>query len=167
MMYRIGMYGGKFCPMHIGHRYVLERAMKECDTLHVFLFVNTLPERVCRKWFTNPSFRYYQIVSNVERIKEQNFLRTNVKVHVMDSEQFKTNGVENWYAEAGYMKGLIEPEHFDAVYSSEPSYDQFFKSCYPEAEHVLVDPKKEVNRISSSILRTLDDTDEELMRWIA
>lgn len=167
MMYRIGMYGGKFCPMHKGHRHVLEKAMRECDTVYVFLFRNTLEERMCRKWFTEPSFRYYQIMHSAEAIKHEDFLTTDVKVHMIDSMQFMTNGVENWYAEAEYMKSMIEPQHFDAVYSSEMAYDSFFKSCYPEAVHVMVDPGRSENPVSSTALRSLDGTDEELIRWLA
>ena len=36
--YKIGMYGGKFMPFHIGHLHCIEEAAKQCDTLYVLIF---------------------------------------------------------------------------------------------------------------------------------
>ena len=36
--YKIGMYGGKFMPLHKGHNYCIETAAKECEKVYVILF---------------------------------------------------------------------------------------------------------------------------------
>ena len=36
--YKIGMYGGKFMPLHKGHNYCIETACEECEKVYVILF---------------------------------------------------------------------------------------------------------------------------------
>ena len=36
--YEIGMYGGKFLPLHKGHNYCIEVASRECSKVYVILF---------------------------------------------------------------------------------------------------------------------------------
>ena len=62
MPFKVGMYGGKFCPLHEGHYSVICRALSECDGLIVVLFINGEDEaKFERRWFTEPAFRYYQL----------------------------------------------------------------------------------------------------------
>ena len=35
--YKVGMYGGSFCPLHIGHVEVMRRAAKMCEELYIVL----------------------------------------------------------------------------------------------------------------------------------
>ena len=51
--YKTGMYGGKFLPFHLGHRYCVETAAKECETVYVIMFCGgvdeeTATEDACR-----------------------------------------------------------------------------------------------------------------------
>ena len=36
--YKVGMYGGKFMPLHKGHNYCIEVACSECERVYVILF---------------------------------------------------------------------------------------------------------------------------------
>ena len=48
--YHIGMYGGKFLPFHLGHRYCVEFAAAECDIVYVILFYGGPEEEIiCRE----------------------------------------------------------------------------------------------------------------------
>ena len=42
--YKIGMYGGKFLPFHKGHRFCVETAAQECETVYVILFLGGADE---------------------------------------------------------------------------------------------------------------------------
>ena len=71
---------------------------------------------------------------------------------------------EDWYKEADWINGQCW--FIDAVYSSEPEYDAFFKRAYPSATHVLVDPERKVVPISATKLRMEGDYSKELLRWL-
>ena len=165
--YKVGMYGGKFCPMHLRHRFVLERAMRECEELHVFMFYNTPEETESRsKWFTDPRFRLSQVYRCVRDISDSNAdCDCECTIHAISSKKYTIDGTEDWYAEAARIKQ--DAGEINAVYSSEQSYDEFFKTAYPNAEHVIVDPDRTNYNIHSSDLRPMDDTNQELYRWLA
>ena len=163
--YKVGMYGGKFCPMHLGHRYVLTRAMTDCEQLHVFMFYDTPDEmRSGMRWFTDPRFRVSQIARNIRDIS-YTIGDCECSIHTINSKKYTMNGVEDWYAEAERIKEDVG--RIDVVYSSEPSYDAFFKQAYPKAEHVIVDAERTEYPIHSADLRVMDDTDMELYGWLA
>jgi len=37
--YKVGMYGGKFMPMHKGHLKCLDMAARECELVHLIMFI--------------------------------------------------------------------------------------------------------------------------------
>lgn len=165
--YKVGMYGGKFCPMHQGHYEVLRKAIRYCENVHVFLFIDSDDELDFKdRWFTHPAFRFYQLNKACDELcriclKD----RKKVTVHKIDCNAFRPNGSEDWMMEAeyiNYVSGKV-----DAVFSSEKGYDAFFKQAYPDAEHVLVDPDREIYPISATMLRSIkDDYSQELLRWL-
>ena len=166
-MFRVGMYGGKFCPLHEGHYSVICRAMSECDALIVVLFINGEDEvKFQRRWFTEPAFRYYQLHKARDRYQREYQMNRPppMEIVVVDSSKFMKNGKEDWYGEADWINGQCW--FIDAVYSSEPEYDAFFKRAYPEATHVLVDPERSRVPISATKLREMGDYSKELIRWM-
>ena len=164
-LYKNGMFGGKFCPMHLGHRYVLEKAMNECEMLHVFIFYNTPDELKSKmRWFMEPCFRVSQMMRCIRDLLS-NGADCDCVVYTINSDVYTTEEGENWYAEANYIKR--KTGKIDAVYSSEPSYDPFFKKAYKNAEHIIVDKDRIRYPVHSSELRGLSDTDFNLYRWLA
>lgn len=164
----IGMVGGKFLPMHKGHKYLIERAFSNCDVVYLCLFLNSPDERRVREeWYTHPDFRYYQLNKAAEELNDKRgrFCLRRVEYHVLviDCSLFMKDGMEDWAAEAEYIKGIAG--HIDKVFSSERSYSGIFREKYPEAEHVLVDPDRECFRISGTAIRGMEDIDEQI-RWM-
>lgn len=167
MPFIAGMYGGKFCPLHEGHYSVIERALSECDHLFVVLFINSEAERYMpKRWFTDPAFRYYQLNKAKERYQKEHDLEDPplMDIVIVDSSRFIYNGKENWHKEAEWIWNQCW--FIDAVYSSEPEYDSFFKEAYPSATHVLVDPERKRVPISATELRTKGDYSQELLKWL-
>ena len=72
------------------------------------------------------------------------------------------DGTEDWDAETPLVLDAIGK--MDAVYSSEPSYDEYFKRAYPWAEHVLVDPPRIIYPISATMIRNMK-SEEEKSKW--
>ncbi len=165
---KIGMFGGKFLPMHKGHEYVLRRALMECDVLYLCLFINGPEEKkVRRRWYTSRDFRYYQLKRSAERARAdiRSFYGRRVDYHILiiDCDKFQKNGMEDWYAEADHIRETAG--RIDMVFSSEHGYDYFFKKAYPGAQHIIVDPDRTTFPISATKLRAMKDIDEQ-MEWL-
>lgn len=57
MRYKVGMYGGSFDPLHIGHIDVIIKAASQCDTLYVVLSYSrerdSIPMEYRYRWIRN------------------------------------------------------------------------------------------------------------------
>ena len=47
--YKVGMYGGKFMPMHKGHLKCLDMAARECEQVYLILFYGGDQEKLILK----------------------------------------------------------------------------------------------------------------------
>ena len=161
--YRAGMYGGKFLPFHRGHLYCLETASRLCDVVYQILMVGCVDEDRIRGEdnrldgaLLEPAFRYRAMRSAGARLG-------NVRTIYMDISACRTaDGAEDWDAETPLV--LAACGHFDAVFSSEESYGDYFARAYPWAEHVLVDPPRVVVPISGTEVRAMET--EAAKAWI-
>lgn len=167
VLFKVGMYGGKFCPLHEGHYSVICRALSECDKVVTVLFINGEEEMAFRRrWFTEPAFRYYQLCKARDRYRREHGFADipPMDILIVDSSRFMRDGKEDWYMEADWIKGQCGL--IDAVYSSEPDYGPFFRGAYPSATHVLVDPERKNVPISATELRAEGDYSQELLKWL-
>lgn len=160
--YEVGMYGGKFMPMHKGHLHCLEVASRLCERVYLLLFVGGFCERMIRdlddRYILSEESRW-RVVKDVAGRFE------NVTPRYVDvSECVTSDGAEDWYAETPLVLDACGG-HIDVVFSSEPElYDLYFKSEYPDADHIIVDAEREVVPISATEIRHM--TDEEAARWM-
>ena len=163
----VGMFGGKFLPLHRGHYWTIWKMSLQCDVAYLCLFINSPEEKRSEyRWYLDPDFRYYQLRRAINKtyLDHTTWIRkTEYRILVIDCSEYMTDGKEDWVKEAEYIKGVAG--HIDRVYSSERSYDDIFKKVYPDAEHVLVDPDRKVYNISATELREKDDI-EELVKWM-
>ena len=161
--YRIGMYGGKFIPFHLGHHFCLEIASKLCKKVYCILFYGGDQEIQILENDTvlDPKYLdFYWRKTEVTRICEQ---FNNVEPVFIDVTDCKTlDGKEDWDAETPLV--LRACGRLDAVFSSEVSYDDYFKRAYPWADHIIVDPPRIEYPISATALRNM--TIEEAQKWL-
>ena len=160
--YKIGMYGGKFMPFHKGHNYCIETAIKECEKVCVILFYGGDDELRIIK---NNKSKYLSVESRIKHLKNIIKKYDNAELYIVDVTKLKKeDGSEDWDAETPLVRKIVGNK-LDVVYSSEPSYDPYFKRAYPEAVHRIVDYKREKYPISGEKIRNMKN-EKEREKWI-
>ena len=162
--YRVGMYGGKFMPLHKGHEYCVECAAKECETVYVILFHGGAEEeRILEKkpeeWLSVEA-RRKQLKELCDRYKDTAEL---IPAEIDCGALRKKYGDDTWDAETPLVR-KIAGEKIDAVYGSEESYGGYFARAYPEAVYRLVDVRREKYPVSGTLVREMEK--EEREKWM-
>ena len=177
--YHIGMYGGKFLPFRLGHRYCMEYAARECEILYVIMFYGGKEEEDIlknnpRDWLSvelrkkklEDLCHEINVTFENEISKEKNPTGTICIIPkcVNISALRLPDGSEDWDAETPLVRRICGNK-LDAVYSSEISYGEYFSRAYPEAVHRLVDVPRIHYPISGTKIRGFSN-DEEIKKWM-
>lgn len=160
--YKIGMYGGKFLPLHKGHNYCIEVACKECEKVYVILFYGGSDED---KILENHKEEYLSVIKRTEHMLNicKNY-ENAIPILIDVSKCRLEDGEEDWDAETPLVRNVVGNE-LNAVYSSEPSYEPYFNRAYPEAVHRIVDYKRIKYPISGTEIRNMKEEREREL-WI-
>lgn len=142
MKYKVGMYGGSFDPLHIGHLHDIIRAASMCEKLYVMISWCEGRESV------NKELIYRWIYNNTKHLNNVKIMFVEDKA--VSKEEYNTDYY--WEKGAQDIKNLIG-ESIDAVFcGSDYLGTNRFESLYsPESEVVYFD-RSEVP-ISSTELR--------------
>ena len=160
--FKIGMYGGKFMPLHKGHNYCIEKASEECELVYAILFFGGRDEE---EILQNNKEDYLSVKAREKHLinlsnKYENVLPVFIDVSTCRLE----SGEEDWDAETPLVREVVG-KGLDAVYSSEPSYEEYFKRAYPEAIHRIADEKRKNVPISGTMIREMNQ-EKERKKWI-
>ena len=165
-MYKCGFYGGKFLPFHAGHKYCIQVAAGECDRLVVIFFANSEEETEIIQRNDSACPDLLNESSRIEAIKRERGKYPNVEFRILDCAEMHRqaiiDGTDLWDSETQYVLDTVG--EFQAVYSSEPGYDAYFKRAYTFADHRLIDPPREHVPISGTQIRAMNKT--EANRWL-
>ena len=164
--YKRGFYGGKFLPFHKGHKYCIERGAAECEEFVVIFFMHSEDEAaalekeiVCDRALLDEEDRFRRIEEECRRYPNVRFVTLDCSVM---HEKALRDGTDTWDAETEYVMKAVGD--FQAVYSSEPGYDDYFKRAYPFARHILVDVPRVHVPISGTKIRGMDT--EDAGKWL-
>jgi HTH-type transcriptional repressor of NAD biosynthesis genes len=135
--FKTGLVLGKFCPTTEGHRYLIDTAASQCDTLYVMmcsLVSEPIPGYLRFEWLR-------KIYLNVPNIKI---------IHCEDENpQYPYEHKHFW--DIWYNSVYKRIDRLDAVFTSE-EYGDPFAECLG-VEHVLVDIERKVVPISATMVR--------------
>ena len=160
--YEIGMYGGKFLPLHKGHNYCIEVASRECSKVYVILFFGGADEE---KILKNNNDKYLSVEERKKHVIDICKKYDNAYATFIDVSKLRLpNGEEDWDGETPLVREVVG-DKLDAVYSSEMYYDDYFKRAYPEAEHRIVDLERKKFPISGTKIRNMKERKEREL-WI-
>ena len=163
--YKIGMYGGKFLPFHKGHRFCVETAAMECETVYVILFWGGADEEIIRQAHPESWLSVEERTKQMKKICEDAQKYANVIPALIDTTTLRlSDGSEDWDAETPLVRDLLGNQ-LDAVYSSEESYGEYFSRAYPEAVHRLVDVNRIHYPISGTEIRKMKNSNDR-ERWM-
>lgn len=138
MRYKVGMYGGSFNPLHLGHVACIIQAANMCEKLFLVLSVglnrHEIDYRVRYRWL-------YQLTKHIG----------NVRIILLEdrADTKQTYGEAHWREDSEKVKQQIG-EKIDVVFcGSDYGTDSFWNVCYPESAFYIF----ERNEISSTEIR--------------
>lgn len=157
--YKHGMYGGKFLPFHKGHKFCIKYAQKICDKVTVILFINGDDEIKVSNEQTVISKNELAIETRIQEVREYIKQFDNVDLLVLDCQKIYETlpTIPHWDAETPFVEACIYD--LDVVFSSEPSYSDYFSRAYTYATHILVDPPRINVPISATQIRDMTTAD--------
>lgn len=124
--YNVGMYGGAFCPLHLGHLTCMIKAAALCEKLYIVISYQNHPSdidvRVKIRWV-------YQLTKHLG----------NVKILTLENKVANKADYteEYWEPDCTYIKEQIG-EKIDVVFcGSDYGEDSFWNQCYKESEFIV------------------------------
>lgn len=142
MRYKVGMYGGSFDPLHIGHIHDIIKASSMCEEL--FVMISWCEGRES----TSKELRYRWILNCTRHLPNVKIILIEDKA--VSKEEYNTDYY--WEKGANDIKATIG-KPIDAVFCGDDYYGtNRFESLYSPESEVIYFPRKEVP-ISSTEIR--------------
>ena len=138
MGYNVGMYGGSFNPLHMGHVDCIIRAANMCKELYIVLSIGhnrgEIDGRIRYRWI-------YQLTKHIG----------NVKIITLEDEAASKAEYDEkyWQSDADKVKAAVG-KPIDVVFcGSDDDDNSFWNKCYPDSK-LYIFPR---NDISSTEIR--------------
>lgn len=146
----VGMYGGKFIPLHNGHIYAMLKAKSYVDHLYVVVsYVEDRDTELC-EYAKLPDIPYKLRVKWLKQITKD---MEGITVLAVEDVPMLNNDIDYvWEEGARRIKEAI-PETITHIFSSEYEYEKYFTKNYKNAQHIVLDANRDVFDISATTIR--------------
>ncbi|MBD7908546.1 multifunctional transcriptional regulator/nicotinamide-nucleotide adenylyltransferase/ribosylnicotinamide kinase NadR [Sporosarcina gallistercoris] len=145
----VGHYGGKFIPFHKGHLYSITKAASQVDHLYV---VVSYDESRDRKLCKDAGLEYMDFKRRQQWMMTSTKGMSNVTVLAVEDPPWENE--EHMWLEGGRRMIEAIPEKITHIFSSESSYDHWFRKIYGEdIQHVIIDEARRIFPISATKIR--------------
>ena len=162
--YHVGMFGGKFMPIHKGHIYCVDTAAEQCDKVYWILFHGGEEEAQIMSGETVLDRKEFTVETRRFRMQKICELYENVEYAEIDISQMKNpDGTDNWELETPCVIDICGVP--DAVFAGSEKHREYFEEAYPGTTVVAVDPERATVPISGTAVRNMRI--EEALKWIA
>ena len=164
--FRSGLIVGKFSPLHKGHEYLIETALRQCETLYIFSYYTpefTGCEAHRREFWLRTLFPAAKIFVIDDAFVQKRFNISLPPVGATDLEERRF---------VGFLWLQLVNEPLDAVYTSEnygagyaAEMSRYFAEYtnFPPVAHVLVDLERRRIPISGTKLRAVIHRHKEFL----
>lgn len=131
--YKVGMYGGAFCPLHLGHLTCMIKAAALCERLYIVISYRNHPSDIDVKVKIRWVYQLTKHLGNIEILTLEDTL---------DNKEDYTE--EYWQQDCAYVKQQIGTR-IDVVFCGN-DYDEgsFWNQCYQESE-LIIFPRSQYN----------------------
>lgn len=131
--YKVGMYGGAFCPLHLGHSTCMIKAAALCERLYIVISYRNHPSDIDVKVKIRWVYQLTKHLGNIEILTLEDTL---------DNKEDYTE--EYWQQDCVYVKQQIGTR-IDVVFCGN-DYDEgsFWNQCYQESE-LIIFPRSQYN----------------------
>lgn len=138
MQYKVGLYGGCFDPLHLGHIDCILQAANRCEELYIILVVSQkimqIDHRIRYRWL-------YQLTEHIGNVKI-----LTIEDYCNEKSEYTPEAAK---ADCDYIRATIG-KPIDVVFcGSDYGKDSFWGVCYPECEFISF----QRNEMSSTEIR--------------
>ncbi len=143
-----GLFVGKFLPPHLGHRWAILEAAKNCAQL--FVLVCDAPA-VNKKLCEQAHIPYMSLKQKTEWWKQELKAISNITVLSLDESGIPLfpDGWEVW---AQAVKAVVG-KPIDLIFGSEVQYAEGYSKWFPESQYIIQDSERIHVSIASTIIR--------------
>lgn len=146
----VGMFGGKFIPLHNGHIYSMLKAKSYVDHLYVVVsYIEERDKQLCKK-ANLPNIKYETRLKWLKQITKD---MKGITVIAVEDVSMEDNDLDYVWSEGARRIKEAIPEEITHVFSSENEYDKWFKINYPTAQHIVLDSDRNTFDISATKIR--------------
>jgi HTH-type transcriptional repressor of NAD biosynthesis genes len=153
--FNTGLIVGKFCPLHKGHEYLIETALKSCERVIIISYANP-GYRGCgvdkrRLWLA----KLYP--EAIRLVVDDAWLAANPHANGFDHipHDDEPENVHRYFS--AWLSHTVLGETVDAVFTSEDYGDGFTRAVadyqFAPAQHICVDIARETVPISGTLVR--------------
>lgn len=157
-MSTVGVFFGKFAPLHTGHVQAILSAAQVVDELHVIMcwdekFQSTLNPRMKRVLTRSNRFKWLK--STFAHI-------SNITVSFVD--ETPVPAYPDGYMEFANLIRNAVPSTITHFFSSENVYTEFFEQTFPGVPHICIDQDRTLRPVSATFIR--NGSTEEIWQYL-